>query len=122
MKYVWPAIWNFITVGVVWGILSQLDYNSELQTVAALIMLVYVNLLYQSILAARINIATSLATLEYIAIIIKHQGDETTHDEINFDTKKMADQIASKNAEFYTNLVGMVVIWISCIWTIFGNL
>lgn len=121
MKYVFPIIWNLITLGFVWGVLSQLSYNDELQTIAALIMLAYANLLNQMISSARLNLATSLSTFENLALIIKNQGDEDKAEDLLSDIKNINGQIQKKNGEYYVNLVGLAVIWVSCVFVILGN-
>lgn len=121
-KYILPIISNLVTIGIVWGILGQLSYDDNLQTIATLIILVYVNLYSQAILSTRLNLSISLATLEYLGVVLKHQGDESSHDEIHFDTKKISNEIEFKKASYHTNLIGIIVIWVSCVLVILGNL
>lgn len=122
MKYIWPIISNLITLGVVWGILSQLSYEDDLQTIAALVILAYANLLTQMIVSTRFSIGSTLVLFGHIATLFKNQGDLTTSEEINTDVKNIKTQVDKKTAEFYVNMGGIFLIWVSCVIVILGNL
>lgn len=120
----WTVVVNLITVGVVGGIISSLEYETSMQTIAALIVFAYINLNNSITSVFRSQLQLAIFSAEQNAQIIKSipSGDEDEATDLENDAKDAQKALTDTNVKYYINLVGNTLIWIICIATLLGNL
>ena len=121
---IWTVLINIITVFVVFGIIDSLEYNTELQTIATLIIFAYININVSLTTILRSQLQLTIFQTEQNAQIIKSIPESNKDQAFNLDedAEEAQRNLEKTNTKYYINLIGNSLIWIISIFTLLGNL